>query len=221
MKTMICPSILSGSILRVEDTIRLFERIGTGAIHVDVMDGVFVPNLALGINFIREVGAITSIPLDIHLMIMDPDRKLDWFPLREGDWVSVHPEACHHTQRVLTAIRERRCRAGVALNPATPLNALDYLWDEIDFVCLMAVNPGFAGQPLINSIFQKTRDLKALAAAHGKPDLDIEIDGHVTFENAPEMVRCGATVLVGGTGCVYRKGSTTEENIRKLKEVLK
>ena len=220
-QNFLAPSMMCAAPEDLPATLRLFEEAGIPYLHIDVMDGVFVPNYALGTDYCRHLRTLTQIPLDYHLMITKPEDKLDWFDIREGDLVSVHAESTPHLHRALAAIRQKGAKAFAALNPATPLCVLDYVADEIDGVLLMAVNPGFAAQKMIPSALQKIRDLRAWLDSRGKDAMPIEVDGNVSFENTPLMLAAGANLFVSGSSGVFRAGMPIEENIRTLQQMLK
>ena len=221
MKRMIlAPSMMCADMMNVERDLRALEEEGIELLHIDVMDGQFVPNIALGLDWIRQLGRITAVPFDIHLMVTDADMKLDWIPFRKGDFVSLHPEACVHVQRALSTLRKKGVHPGLSLNPSTGLSVLEYLLDDLDYVNIMSVNPGFAGQPLIPACLKKVSDLKQMLEDHGRGDILIEMDGHVSPETAPKMLEAGATILVGGTGSVFAKGRSLKENIRIMKKLV-
>lgn len=203
--------------LRLGEDLKVLESCGIEYLHIDVMDGVFVPNYTLGTDFVKRVRAASSIPLDLHLMVEDPESKLDWFEFGEGDYVSVHVEACRHLQRALVSIRARGAKAMVALNPATPLSALDEILPDVDGVLVMTVNPGFAGQKLIPQTLDKISRLRTLLDQRGYGHVEIECDGNVSFHNARLMSDAGANIFVGGTSSVYHRDASAEENINKLR----
>lgn len=203
--------------LRLGEDLKVLESCGIEYLHIDVMDGVFVPNYTLGTDFVKRVRAASSIPLDLHLMVEDPESKLDWFEFGEGDYVSVHVEACRHLQRALVSIRARGAKAMVALNPATPLSSLDEILPDVDGVLVMTVNPGFAGQKLIPQTLDKISLLRTLLDQRGYGHVEIECDGNVSFHNARLMSDAGANIFVGGTSSVYHRDASAEENINKLR----
>lgn len=171
-------------------------------LHIDVMDGRFVPNLMLGTNYVADLRQATDITLDLHLMIQEPGDKLDWFAAGGGDWVSVHAESTAHLQRTVERVRSLGGHPRVALNPATPLSALDWVLDDIDGILLMTVNPGYAGQALIPQTVAKIAQLKAQLVERGRADLDIEVDGNVSAPNAVAMAAAGASTFVLGTSAI-------------------
>lgn len=220
MKKAISPSIMCADFFALEKTIRAFEKTGIEYIHVDVMDGVFVPNFTLGTDFIKRLKAATAIPLDIHLMIEEPEKKLDWFAFGEGDYVSIHAEATKHLQRALAAIRARGAKPMVAINPATPLSAIEEVLPDVDAVLVMTVNPGFAGQRLIPATLDKIRRLREMLDARGYGSVEIEVDGNVSIENAKLMRAAGADIFVAGTSSVFVKGEALETGIQKLRDAI-
>lgn len=195
MKIQLAPSILSADFVRLGDEIRAVEAAGADLIHVDVMDGHFVPNLTIGPPVVRAIAKVARKPLDVHLMIDDADRYLGDYASAGSSVITVHAEACRHLHRTVHAIRELGKRAGVALNPATPLEVIRHVLPDVDMVLLMTVNPGFGGQKFIASTLPKIRDLRQLA-----PDLDIEVDGGLKADNVRDVVQAGANVIVSGSG---------------------
>ena len=212
-RCLLCPSLLSADFAHLAEAIRAVEKGGAGALHLDVMDGHFVPNLTMGPAVVKSVDRVSSLPLDVHLMIEEPDRYLEAFREAGADLISVHVEAVAHLHRTVSRIRELGARPGVVVNPATPLVALQEILDQVDFVLLMSVNPGFGGQAFISSAVRKVSELARMIAERGL-DIDIEVDGGVGPENAGELVRAGATMLVAGNS-VFGKGNP-EENTRDL-----
>lgn len=192
----IAPSILSADFAALGDAIARVEAGGADQIHVDVMDGHFVPNITIGLPVVEAIRKRTRLPLDLHLMIADPDRYLEAFARAGGDSLTVHVEACPHLHRTLARIRELGARAGVALNPATPPAALDYVLDEADLLLVMSVDPGFGGQAFIPATYAKLADLRARLGTRG---LEVSVDGGVTLEHCGPLVRAGATTLVAGS----------------------
>ena len=217
---MISPSLMCASIANFRETLDTFDKEEIELLHVDVMDGEFVPNLQLGTAFIEQVREMSGIPLDIHLMINRPEDKLDWFGIRPGEWVSVHYEATSHVQRALARIKDRGAKAVLALNPATPLCVLEDVLDNLDGVLIMTVNPGFAGQALIPAALGKIERLRNMLDERGKSGVLIEVDGNVSFENGTRMSEAGANVFVAGSSSVFRKDMTLSEGIKKLRKSL-
>lgn len=192
----ISPSILSADMAHLA---RDLERIASADyVHVDVMDGHFVPNLSYGTAIVSACKAATDTPLDVHLMVDNPDSTVDWYLDAGADLVTVHAEASVHLNRTVAHIKDRGAKAGVVLNPATPVNVLEEMIDELDMVLLMSVNPGFGGQKFIASTIAKLHKLSALCAGHGVSPL-IEVDGGINASNAQDVVAAGANVLVAGS----------------------
>ena len=216
----IAPSIMCAPLLEVDGCLRTLEASGADLIHVDIMDGSFVSNYTLGTNFVKELKSRTRVPLDIHLMIEDPEKKLQWFDFGQGDYVSVHYEASRHLHRALAAIRDRGAKAMVALNPSTPIYALESVLDDIDAVLVMTVNPGFAGQALVESTLNKIRRLRQYLNDGGYSHIEIEVDGNVSFENAERMRAAGADIFVAGSSSVFSKTASVPENITKLRDII-
>lgn len=194
----IAPSILSADFARLADEITDVEQGGADWIHVDVMDGHFVPNLTIGALIVEAIRPHTTLPLDVHLMIENPDTYIPAFAHSGADWITVHQEACPHLHRTIYAIKEQGVRAGVALNPSTPLSTIEYVLEDLDMVLLMTVNPGFGGQSFIRNVLPKIQTLRQIADERGL-SLEIEVDGGINEHTAQEIVSCGANVLVAGS----------------------
>ena len=220
MDKKISPSLMCADFLHLGDELKALEKYGIEYLHVDIMDGVFVSNYTLGTDFIKKIHRATDIPLDIHLMIDHPDTKLDWFEFKEGDYVSVHYEACTHVQAVLSNIHKRGAKTMLALNPGTPICVLEDLLPDLDAVLIMTVNPGFAGQKLVPQTLDKIRRLRRMLDENGYENVEIEGDGNVSFENAKKMSDAGANIFVAGTSSIYSKEASFEENIKKFREVI-
>ena len=212
-RTVLSPSLLSADFGNLAEQVRAVERGGAGAIHLDVMDGHFVPNLTIGPPVVKAVDRISSLPLDVHLMIEEPDRYLEAFRESGADWISVHVEAGHHLHRTVTRIRQLGASPGVVLNPATPLAMLEDILESVDFVLLMSVNPGFGGQAFIPSVLSKVAALKKIITRRGL-GTRIEVDGGVDAGNVADLVRAGADILVAGNA-IFGKGDPAE-NARRL-----
>lgn len=194
----LAPSILSADFCRLGEEIIAVERAGADCIHIDVMDGNFVPNITIGPLVVKAVRQITDKPLDVHLMIADADRYLEDFAAAGADWLTVHVEACPHLQRTVARIKELGKRPGVVLNPATSLSSLDYILGDIDLVMLMSVNPGFGGQRFLPSTLEKIRSLRRRLEEEGR-QIDIEVDGGVALQTIASIAAAGANVFVAGS----------------------
>lgn len=196
-KHLIAPSILSADFAYLHEDIMMINRSEADWFHIDIMDGVFVPNISFGFPVLASVAHYAKKPLDVHLMIVNPDNYLRQFMDAGAASISVHIEACSHLHRTVHAIKELGCKAGVALNPHTPVSQLHEIVEDIDLVCLMSVNPGFGGQKFIDGTYRKIRELRDLA--YGRNDsLLIEVDGGVNSHNALALLKAGADVLIAG-----------------------
>jgi ribulose-phosphate 3-epimerase len=210
---LLAPSLLSCDFTRLGEALRMIEEAGAGVAHVDVMDGRFVPNITIGMPVVEAMRGATKLPLDCHLMIVEPLRYAVEFVKAGAGWVSVHQEADPHLHRTLRAIRDAGAKAGVVLNPSTPVETLVDLVGDFDFVLLMSVNPGFGGQSFIPRILDKVARLDALRTARQAPFM-IEVDGGVSLKNARDLVAAGADVLVAGNAVF--KAPDPKQAIRDL-----
>jgi len=197
MTVKIAPSILAADFARLADAIQMVEAAGADQIHVDVMDGHFVPNITVGVPVVASLRKATTLPLDVHLMIQEPDRYIDAFAAAGASIITVHAEAATHLHRTLTRIRQLKARAGVAINPATPVASLRDVVDHIDVLLVMSVNPGFGGQTFIEHTYEKITLARALLSEARNPG-DVEVDGGVDETNAARLVSAGASMLVAG-----------------------
>lgn len=194
---MIAPSILAADFANLQRDIEMINESDAQWIHVDIMDGLFVPNISFGFPVVEAVNKHAKKPLDVHLMIVDPDRYLKAFADVGAAVITVHVEATTHLHRTVQAIKELGCKAGVALNPHTPVTHLEDIIEDVDLALIMSVNPGFGGQKFINNTYKKIEQLKAMATSKN-PGLLIEVDGGVNVQNAPQLLAAGANVLVAG-----------------------
>lgn len=194
----VSPSILSADFTNIAEAIRLLEKAGADYIHCDVMDGMFVPNITFGQYMVRDMKKLTNLPLDVHLMIDKPERYVEEFAAAGADIISVHPEATVHLDRTLQLIRSAGKKCAVALNPATPLETIDYVLEDLDMVLLMSVNPGFGGQSLIPYVLKKTARLKSILQERGL-SIDIEMDGGISAHNVKQVTDAGVNVVVAGS----------------------
>jgi ribulose-phosphate 3-epimerase len=211
----IAPSILSADFAALGDQIAAVERGGADLIHVDVMDGHFVPNISIGVPVVRSLKRIARVPLDVHLMIADPDRYIEAFAEAGASMISVHVEVLPHLHRTVQAIKALGARAGVVLNPSTPVGALEQIAGDVDFVLVMSVNPGFGEQTFIPRSESKVRDVRAALDRAGNAAAPIEIDGGIDTETAPRVVAAGARILVAGSAIFH--SPDPERAMRDLK----
>jgi ribulose-phosphate 3-epimerase len=200
----IAPSILSADFSKLGEEIKAVEMAGADYIHVDVMDGHFVPNITLGPLVVQAIRPITKLPLDVHLMIEKPELYIEAFVNAGADIITVHVEASTHLHRTIQMIKKKGVKAGVVLNPATPVDTIKHIIHDIDLVLLMTVNPGFGGQSFIQNVIPKIREVSELVHAHGL-NVEIEVDGGVNAETAPLCIEAGANVLVAGSAIYGKK----------------
>jgi len=212
----ISPSILSADFTRLAEEVRAVERAGADRIHIDVMDGRFVPNISMGPFIVEAIDSLTDLPLEAHLMIEEPDRYVGVFMDAGADVIIVHQENTPHLHRVVQSVRERGIQAGVALNPATPAHVLDEIIDELDLVLVMSVNPGFSGQRFIDSVLPKIRQVRGTISDRGL-ECDLEVDGGVNADTAPDAVSAGVNILVAATA-VFKHPDGVADGIRLLRE---
>lgn len=210
----IAPSILSADFRRLGDEIKAVEEAGADLIHVDVMDGHFVPNITIGPLVVEAARKATGLVLDVHLMIENPDQYIPNFHKAGSDIITVHVETCDHLHRTIQSIKDLKIKAGVVLNPSTSLVTVDHVLEDVDMVLLMSVNPGFGGQKFIRSTLKKIKSLKEKIVKRGL-NVDIEVDGGVNEENAPEIISAGADILVAGT--TVFKSKNYKETIKRLR----
>ena len=210
----LAPSILSADFLKLGEQLELVEKNGVSILHIDVMDGMFVPSISLGFPVIESIRRSSKMIFDVHLMIKEPERYLERFAAGGADIITVHAEACLHLHRTIQQIRRLGKKCGVALNPATPLSALDYVLEDLDMVLLMTVNPGFGGQSFIPAMYEKIHGLRELIA---KKNIDIEVDGGIKAANTKQVIEAGANILVAGSA-VFE--GDIEGNIREFQKIM-
>ena len=213
----LAPSILSADFARLGEEIKSVEEAGADYIHIDVMDGHFVPNITIGPLIVETAKKITSLPLDVHLMISNPERFIKDFVEAGSDLLSIHVETCHHLQRTLTHIRELGAKPAAVLNPSTPLSALEYILEEVDMVLLMTVNPGFGGQKFIPSMLPKIKKVRKLIDEKNLA-VELEVDGGINLWNISQVAQAGADVVVAGSAVF--KSEDCKKTVRLMKEKL-
>lgn len=214
--------MMCSDLVDLQETINIFERCGIEHLHIDMMDGTFVPNFGLGVDYIRGLRKLTNIPLDLHLMIKDPEYKLQWIGIKETDIVSVHYESSFQVQRVLDWLVPYGCKRFLAINPATPINVLEEVLDYIDGINLLMVNPGFAGQKIVPSTMKKAEKVAHFLASVNREDIILEVDGNITPDNAKALYNIGASIFVAGTSSIFKGDiKNYEKNIVSLRNMVK
>ena len=216
MEYILSPSILSADFAKLGDDVKRAADAGAQWIHIDVMDGSFVPNISFGFPVIKAIRGVTDKGFDVHLMIEEPGRYIGEFAECGADLITLHAESTKHLHRAIQQVKAAGCKVGVSLNPATPLSALDYILDEIDMVLIMTVNPGYGGQAYIDGMDQKIRDLRKIATDRGL-DLDIQVDGGVTADNIGRIKECGANIFVAGSAVF---NGDIVANVKKLRKTM-
>lgn len=214
-KVKIAPSLLSADFANLEADIRRCEEGGSDMLHIDVMDGHFVPNITIGAPVVKSIRKVTDQLLDCHLMISEPEKYIDDFASAGADMISVHSEGQKHLHRVISQIKEKNILAGVVLNPATPLEYAYEILEFCDFILLMSVNPGFGGQKFIKSLYRRCEAIANFTAKHNLDEVEIQVDGGVKFDNAKSIVNAGADILVCGSGIF---SGNVVDNMLKLRD---
>ena len=213
----IAPSILAADFSKLAEEVREVEVAGADLIHIDVMDGHFVPNITMGAIVVEALRPVTKLPLDVHLMIENPDAYIEQFAKAGADYITVHVEACPHLHRTLQLIRSTGAKSGVVLNPHTPVESILHVLDEVDMVLFMTVNPGFGGQKFIHSVLKKVKQLSTIIKERNLP-IEIEIDGGVDEETIIPCVEAGATILVAGSAILVKQTGQKRYNVLEKRE---
>lgn len=216
MKIQIAPSVLSADFLNIENSVQMVAEAGADLIHIDIMDGHFVPNLTFGPQLVSALKKKTTLPLDVHLMVDNPYDVIPLFSEAGANWLSIHPETSIHLHKDITHIKELGMKAGIALNPATPLQVMNDIIHELDYILIMSVNPGFGGQSFIEHSREKIRRLKKYLEIQ-KLDIPIEIDGGVTLENMEQLIQDGVSMFVSGSGIFNQKDP--QNILKKMKDL--
>ena len=214
------PSMMCVEIEKLSDYLKVFEAEGIEYLHIDVMDGDYVPNFMLGTDYIKQLRRLTKIPLDIHMITWNPEKKLEWFDIQPGEYVSVHAGSTPHLQKALQIIKAAGGKAMVALNPNMRVEEIEYVLDDIDSVLVMTVNPGFAGQTAVPQAIRKIETCRKYLDEKGYPNIEIEVDGNVSYELAAQMAKCGADIFVAGTSSFLQGLNGVGEGIRKMRKIV-
>lgn len=217
----ISASMMCADLVNLGKVIKIFEENNVDYLHIDVMDGDFVPNIGLGVDYIRGLRELTNIPLDIHLMIKNPEYKLQWIGIKETDIVSIHYESTYQVQRALDWLTPFGCKRFIALSPATPICMLEEILDYIDGINLLMVNPGFSGQKIVPSTIEKAKKLQQFLKENNRSDVIIEVDGNISNKNAEILKQYGASIYVAGSSSIFRGAvDKYSDNIKELKKII-
>ncbi len=212
MAKLLSASVMCADLMNIEKSVKDLEKAGIDYLHVDIMDGSFVPNITLGFDFINAVKKITDIPLDVHMMVNNPGQFLDLMNLGTDDYLCIHYEGDIHAQRTLAKIREKGWKSGLAINPQTPVNCFEHLLDYMDLALVMTVSPGFAGQKIFAGAGDKVRKTRTFLDDRGFSKIPIEVDGNISPENGSKMSKCGANIFVLGTSSLFIKDKDMTES---------
>ncbi len=220
-KSEISASMMCSNLVDLQDVITVFEQEKVEYLHIDVMDGEFVPNFGLGVDYIRGLRELTNIPLDIHLMVKSPEYKFPWIGIQQTDIVSIHYESTYQVQRALDWLQPFGCKKFLAINPATPIYVLEEVLDYIDGINLLMVNPGFSGQKIVPSTLRKAKKLQDFLIQNHREDLILEVDGNITPEHGAQLRQCGASIFVSGSSNIF-KGDVSRyaENISVFRNMV-
>jgi len=218
-KIKIAPSLMCSEFLELKKDLDIFEISNIDFLHIDIMDGHYVPNFTLGVDFCKAVSSYSDIPLDIHLMIENIDDHIPSFSFSKSSIISIHPEVSYHPLRSIQLIKDNGLKAGIAVDPSISLEEVKYLLQDLDMVCIMTVNPGYSGQKLIKQTLKKIEEFSKYLELMNL-NIDIEVDGNVSWDNIPKMVNAGADILVAGTSSIFSDDKDLADNIKKLKKLL-
>ena len=220
MNKLLSPSLMCADLLYMEKTIKELEQAQVDYLHIDIMDGSFVPNITLGFDLINAIKKVTDIPLDIHMMVYEPSKFIERMSLDKNDVICVHYESDIHIHRTLELIKNKGCKAGLAINPGTPVESVKNLMDYIDMLLVMTVSPGFAGQKIFKGADKKVTDARRLLTEWGYGDTLIEVDGNISLENGKKMYDCGADIFVMGTSSLFLKDKSLQQAAKDFKDFL-
>lgn len=220
LNKFVTPSIMVPKVYEYTDYMKHFENHDIPVIHFDVMDGHYVPNIMLGTSIFNDLKEITEIPIDIHLMVMEPEKYISMFNVKKGDWISFHPETTDQPYRLLQMIKSMNCKAGLVISPGTPISYLEESIDQLDYVTLMTVNPGFAGQTLVPNALNKIQRVRELLDSYN-PKIDLLVDGNTTIENSKKMAEAGANgFVVGSASKILKNPDTFEKYYEEFTSIL-
>ena len=220
MSKFLSASLMCADLMNLEDSVNELKNAGIDYLHIDIMDGCFVPNITLGFDLVNAIKSVTDIPLDVHMMVNEPSRFIDRMNLGAEDYLCVHCESELHIQRTLSQIREKGCKTGLAINPHTPIENMKYLAEYIDMALVMTVSPGFAGQKLFAGAERKTADARKFLDDLGYSNIPIEVDGNISVENGAKLSRCGAEIFVLGTSSLFLKDKTIKQAAEDFRAAL-
>ena len=220
MTKKLSASLMCADLMNLQKSVEKLKNAGIEYLHIDIMDGSFVPNITLGFDLINAIKAVADIPLDIHMMVNEPSKFFDMMKLDENDIICVHYESDIHIHRVLSQIKAKGCKAGLAINPQTPLESVKYLTDYIDMLLVMTVSPGFAGQKLFAAAERKVADARKLLDDAGLKDMPIEVDGNISIENGRKLSACGADIFVLGTSSLFLKDKELSQAAQDVRSAL-
>ena len=220
MTKKLSASLMCADLMNLQKSVEELKKAGIEYLHIDIMDGSFVPNITLGFDLINAIKAVTDIPLDIHMMVNEPSKFFDMMKLDENDIICVHYESDIHIHRVLSQIKAKGCKAGLAINPQTPLESVKYLTDYIDMLLVMTVSPGFAGQKLFAAAERKVADARKLLDDAGFADMPIEVDGNISIENGRKLSKSGADIFVLGTSSLFLKDKELSQAAQDVRSAL-
>lgn len=220
MSKLLSASLMCADLMNLSSSVDKLKNAGIDYLHLDIMDGQFVPNITLGFDLVNAIKEITDIPLDVHMMVNEPSRFIDRMKLDENDYICVHYESDIHIQRTLAKIRDKGCKTGLALNPQTPVNCLQYLTDYIDMALIMTVSPGFAGQKIFAGAERKTEQARELLDEWGCAHIPVEVDGNISLENGGKLSRCGADIFVLGTSSLFVRDKSLCQAAADFRSVL-
>ena len=220
-KPQLAASIMCADILHMQEPLKEIKEAGIEYLHCDIMDNHFVPNLMMPMEFLNKLRLVTDLPFDFHIMAENPESIIQKLDIKQQDIISVHYESTKHLQRVISLIKEKGAMAAVAINPSTPLVVLEKILPELDMVLIMSVNPGFAGQKIVSTSFEKIRKVRKMLSDRGFTHIKIEVDGNCSFENVPKMYEAGADIFVVGTSSVFKKDLSVRQGVEKLMSTIK